>query len=214
MVHETISPDGLPVRGAHRRNPYQYLMSGPQFDALLTRLALRRAESVWRNHHISPERAPHGVYPRPHMAFVLLDATAGPWVPNEDAVLAAVTLGERGHDFLPYAAAKAAGHRRTGHNWGTAVLVDPHLCGDGGFRHGHSAEVRGQIVGASSQSPDQDLHEAAALATDFVQALSELHQAWERRTGPGEWFTTDGLSGTEPVAMTGWFPTPEPRPAP
>jgi len=139
------------------------------------------------------------------MAFVLMDATSGPWAPNEDAVLAAVTLGERGQDFLPYAAAKAAGHRRLGHNWGTAVLTAPHLCGTGGFRYGHSADVRGQIVGASGQSPDQDLYEAAALAADFVQALAELHLAWEERTGPGEWFTRADGPSREIDSMTGWF---------
>ncbi|MGI5402906.1 hypothetical protein ACQEVG_26335 [Streptomyces sp. CA-135486] len=205
--HETISPDGLPVRAAHRRNPYEYLMNGQQLDELLTRLGQRRAASIWRNRTVAAERAPRDVYPRPCMAFVLMDPTAGPWVSNADAVLGVITVGEGGSTFLPYAAAKAAGHRRLGRNYGEAVLVDPHLCGDGNFRYGHSARVRGQIVGSSSQTPDQDLYEAAALATDLVNELAELHLAWEERTGPGEWFTGDGRPGAEYSAMVEWFPS-------
>ncbi|MCX5560842.1 hypothetical protein [Streptomyces sp. NBC_00038] len=104
-------------------------------------------------------------------------------------MLAAVTIGPDGHRFLPNAAAKAAGHRRLGRNYGEAVLVDPHLCGSGGFRYGHSAEVRGVIVGASSQSPDQDLFEAGQLARDFVNAIAAHHLSWEESRGPGDWFS-------------------------
>ncbi|MFD7031445.1 hypothetical protein ACFWAR_25800 [Streptomyces sp. NPDC059917] len=192
-----------PVHAAHRHNPYAYLMSGPQLDALLTRLGRRRAASVRRGGAVPPERAPRGVYPRPDMAFVVMDPTAGPWVPTEDAVLATITVGRGGSAFVPYAAAKAAGHRRLGRNYGEAVLVDPHLCGTGAFRYGHSAEVRGLIVGASGQSPDQDLYEAGALAIDLIAAIAELHLAWEERVGPGEWFTPDGLPPAERPAVPG-----------
>ncbi|MFC7219427.1 hypothetical protein ACFQLX_14790 [Streptomyces polyrhachis] len=204
--HEVISPEGLVVRAAHRHNPYGYLLGGDQLDELLVRLGLRRAASIWRNHTVAAERAPREVYPRPCMAFVLLDPTAGLWKPSAEAVLGVVTVGDNGSDFLANAAAKAAGHRRLGRNYGEAVLVDPHLCGDGAFRYGHSARVRGQIVGASSQSPDQDLFEAAALATDLVNSLGELHLAWEERGDPCVWFAGDGCPAPEYRAMVDWFP--------
>ena len=205
-LREAVSPDGLPVRAAHRRNPYGYLMSGDQFDELLLNLGLRRAASISRNHSAHAERAPRGVYERACMGFVVLDPTVGPWVPDTEAVMAVITVGEDGAGFLPNAAAKAAGHRRLGRNYGEAVLVDPHLCGDGNFRFGHSAEVRGVIVGSSSQTTDQDLHEAAALAADLVAALGESHLAWQERVGPGEWLAEDGSPGAVYRGMIGWFP--------
>ncbi|MFE4960855.1 hypothetical protein ACFRCW_44840 [Streptomyces sp. NPDC056653] len=192
MASQPQTQEPAPVRAEHRHNPYAYLVSDQQLDELLTRLGRRRAASVRRNQAVAAERAPREVYPRPGMAFVVMDPTAGPWVPNEEAVLATITVGEGGAAFLPYATAKAAGHRRLGRNYGEAVLVDPHLCGGGNFRYGHSAEVRGLIVGASGQTPDQDLYEAGTLATDLIAAITELHLAWEERVGPGEWFTPDG----------------------
>lgn len=204
---EAVSQNGLLVRVAHRRNPYQYLMNAEEFDELLLSLALRRAESIWRNHTAATDRAPRGVYERACMAFVMMDPTVGTWVPDPEAVLAVLTVGQLGWEFLPNAAAKAAGHRRLGRNYGEAVLVDPHLCGDGNFRFGHSAQVRGQIVGSSSQTTDQDLHEAAALAADFVTAVTDRHMAWQERVGPGEWLDSDDSPGEVYRAMIDWFPT-------
>ena len=203
---EALSPDGLSVRVAHRRNPYEYLMGAEQFDELLLELGLRRASSIWRNHTADARRAPRGVYERACMGFVLLDPTVGPWVPDVDAVLGVITVGEGAAAFLPNAAAKAAGHRRLGRNYGEAVLADPHLCGGGNFRYGHSAQVRGQIVGASSQYTDQDLYEAAALAADLVGAIAERHLAWEERVGPGEWLAHDDDPAPVYREMIGWFP--------
>ncbi|MCX5192662.1 hypothetical protein OOK31_01935 [Streptomyces sp. NBC_00249] len=208
----TISPEGLEVQVAHRRNPYAYMLTGAELDALLLEVALRRAGSVWRHHTADERDAPRGAYPRPAMGFVLLDATAGPWTPNEEAVLGVIALGDGGHAFLPNAAAKAGAHRRLGRNNGEAVHVDPHLLGTGGFRYGHSAEVRGQIVGASSQGTDQDLYEAALLAGEFVDAVNSRHRAWEQRVGPGDWASPDERPAPEYRAMTDWF-TPAPSPA-
>ncbi|MEU5211819.1 hypothetical protein [Streptomyces sp. NPDC020742] len=201
---ETVSPEGLEVRVAHRQNPYAYLLTGAQLDDLLLELGLRRAASIWHN-HAEAACAPRGAYPRPMMGFVLMDATAGPWVPNDSAVLAVITIGDRGHEFLPNAAAKAGGHRRLGHNNGEAVHLDPHRLGTGSFRYGHSAEVRGQIVGASAQTTDQDLYEAGRLAADFVDAIGDRHRAWERRHGPGDWLSNDDTPAPEYRAMTDWY---------
>lgn len=201
---ETVSPDGLKVHVAHRRNPYAYLLTDDQLDVLLLELGLQRAAAIWRN-HTAGERAPRGAYPRPMMGFVLMDATAGPWVPNDSAVLGVVVIGDRGHEYLPNAAAKAGCHRRLGRNNGEAVHVDPHRLGTGSFRYGHSAEVRGQIVGASSQSPDQDLHEAGRLAADFVAAIGERHLAWEHRRGPEDWLSPDNAPAPEYRAMLDWY---------
>ena len=74
---EALSPDGLRVRAARRRNPYGYLMSAEQFDDLLLSLGMRRAESIWRNHTADAHRATRGVYARACMGFVMLDPTVG-----------------------------------------------------------------------------------------------------------------------------------------
>lgn len=202
---EATSPEGLIVRAASRRNPYRYLLSDHELDELLVQLGLRRASSIWLNHTSIERPGARGIYGRPCMGFVLMDPTVDVRVPSADAVLGAITVGNEGSAFLPNAAAKAAGHRRLGRNYGEAVLVDPHLCGDGNFRYGHSACVRGQIVGSSSQTTDQDLYEAAALATDFVDAINARHDAWVQRQGPGEWLSEDGAPADEYRDMVSWF---------
>lgn len=204
---ETVSPDGLRVRVGHHHNPYRYLLEDTEFDGLLLQLGLLRAASIWRNHTVAPESAPRGVYGRACMAFVLMDPTADPWVPNEEAVLAAVVVGEDGAAFLPNAAAKAGGHRRLGRNFGEAVLVDPHRCGDGHFRYGHSAEMRGVIVGSSAQNTDQDLFEAAGLAKDFIDAIAERHLTWQERVGSGEWLSGEDEPAEQHRTMVTWFST-------
>ncbi|MET9319095.1 hypothetical protein ABZX75_02700 [Streptomyces sp. NPDC003038] len=201
----TVSPEGLAVQVAHRHNPYAYMLTGEQLDVLLLDVGLRRAASIWLNHTTDEQHAPRGAYPRPLMGFVLMDATADPWIPHEEAVLGVIAIGDRGHACLPNAAAKAAAHRRLGRNNGEAVHVDPHLLGTGGFRYGHSAEVRGQIVGASSQSTDQDLYEAARLAADFVDAVNGRHHTWERQRGPGDWASPDDEPALAYRTMTDWF---------
>jgi hypothetical protein len=205
VVTVAKSPDGLQVSVGHHHNPYRYLLDDDQLDALLVELGLRRAASIWRNHTVAADRAPRGVYGRACMAFVLMDPTAGPWVANEQAVLAAIVIGDEGERFLPNAAAKAGGHRRLGRNYGEAVHVDSHLCGSGHFRYGHSAEVRGVIVGSSSQTTDQDLFEAGALARDFVDAITDRHLAWQEGVGPGEWLSAEDSPGDEHVGMIRWL---------
>ncbi|MGW7365907.1 hypothetical protein ACWGI8_21325 [Streptomyces sp. NPDC054841] len=44
-------------------------------------------------------------------------------------------------------------------------------------------------MGASSQSTDQDLFEAGALASDLIDAIAGRHLAWEESVGPGDWFS-------------------------
>lgn len=210
MTAETVSPDGLEVRVAHRVNPYRYMLGDSQLDDILLRLGLRRAASIWEN-HAGPAPAPRGPYPNPFMGFVLMDATAAGWTPNEHAVLAAVTIGDRGHEFLANAAAKAGAHRRCGHNNGESVLIDPHRLASGGFRYGHSASVRGQIAAASGQNTDQDLFEAAQLAIDFVDTITEHHLRWEKTNGPGEWLRSDGRPADEYRKMVAWFPRHTPH---
>ncbi|WP_105971128.1 hypothetical protein [Streptomyces geranii] len=205
MVKETVSPEGLRVRVGHHHNPYGYLLGDDELDALLLDLGLRRAASIRAGHEAVGDSAPRGVYGRPCMAFVLMDPTAGPWVSNEQAVMAAVVVGDDGARFLPNAAAKAGGHRRLGRNYGEAVLVDTHLCGTGHFRYGHSAEVRGVVVGSSAQTTDQDLFEAGALAKDFVDAITERHLVWQVKTGPGEWLGSEDVPGDEHRALVSWF---------
>ncbi|GAA3011837.1 hypothetical protein [Actinokineospora diospyrosa] len=183
-TQDAVSPQGLAVRARHRRNPYTYMLDDTRFAEVLLAAGLRRAESIALGHGTD---GPRGRYPRPCMAFVILDPTAHAWEPDHEAVLAALTIGDGALPFLPNAAAKASGHRRTHRNHGEAALVDHHLLGTGNFRYGHSANVRGLIIGASSQTADQDLYEAAALATDLVEALLTHHRTWEHQVGAGRW---------------------------
>jgi hypothetical protein len=175
VTARAVSPEGLKVQVAHRRNPYRYMLTDEQLEDILLSLALRRAGSIWEN-HTAADLAPRGQYPQPFMGFV-----------------------------LPNAAAKAGTHRRFGHNNGEAVLVDQHRLGTGGFRYGHSANVRGQIAAASAQNTDQDLFEAAQLAGDFVDVITERHLGWEKQHGPGEWLSADSEPADEYREMVAWY---------
>ncbi|OII67089.1 hypothetical protein BJP39_07350 [Streptomyces sp. CC77] len=194
------------VCAAIRRNPYGYMLDDAGLRALLTALGERQAASIARNHAAPAGEAPRGPYPRPAMGFVVLDPTAEPGADPADLVLGAVTVGDDARRFLPKAAAKAAAHRRLGGSNGTAVHTDPHLLGSDAFRYGHSAEVRGVVVAASSQSPDQDLYEASRLAADLVEAIGARHREYERQEGERDWLAATDEPPARYVEMTAWFP--------
>ncbi|MFD7920624.1 hypothetical protein ACFV3R_15535 [Streptomyces sp. NPDC059740] len=198
--------EGLRVRVAVRRNPYPHLLGDGDFSDLLSELGARRAASIRENHRAAAGQAPRGPYPRPAMGFVVLDPTADAWVPHAEAVMAAVTVGEDARQYLPRAAAKAATHRRLGRNNGEAVHTDPHLLTAGDFRYGHSAEVRGLIVAASSQTPDQDLYEASRLASDLVEEIGLRYRRFEWRHGETDWFSAADEPGRTFGGMVDWFP--------
>ncbi|MFF7367587.1 hypothetical protein [Streptomyces tricolor] len=202
----TSTAGTLRVEAAVRRNPYRYMLTDTELTDLLTDLGRRRAESVLRNHAAPEGEAPRGPYPRPAMGFVVLDPTAEPGAAPADAVLGALTVGDDARRFLPKAAAKAAAHRRLGGNNGVSVHTDPHLLGTGAFRYGHSAEVRGLIVAASSQTTDQDLYEASRLAAELVEELGARHRAYEWRRGETDWLSPAGDVPPEYAAMVSWFP--------
>lgn len=196
-----VSDGGTAVRVVVRANPYRHLLDDAQFGQLLLRLGFNRATSIEVNHRSSAATAPRGTYGRACLGMVMMDPTVGLWVTNTEAVMAALIIGHGGEDFLTNAAAKAGGHRRIGRNYGEAALVDPQLIGEGGFRHGHSVNVRGVIVGASAQTPDQDLYEATSLATEFVEAIQELCRTWGAGAGPGDWYSAEDRPAAEPQEM-------------
>lgn len=194
------------VQAAVRRNPYRYMLDDAELTELLSDLGHRRAESILRNHTADPGKAPRGPYPRPAMGFVILDPTADVQAGHADAVLGAITVGDQARQFLPKAAAKAAAHRRLGRNNGTSVHTDPHLLGTGAFRYGHSAEVRGLIVAASSQATDQDLYEASRLAAELVEEIAARHRDYEWRRGETDWLSSDDQPLALHNEMISWFP--------
>ncbi|MYT94001.1 hypothetical protein GTY40_23570 [Streptomyces sp. SID8359] len=196
----------LRVQAAVHHNPYAYMLGEAELVALLSELGRRRAESILRNHTAAEGQAPRGPYPRPAMGFVILDPTADARADDTEAVLGAITVGEQARQFLPKAAAKAAAHRRLGHDNGTSVHTDPHLLGTGAFRYGHSAEVRGVIAAASSQSTDQDLYEASRLAAEFAEGIAARHQEFEWRLGETDWLSPDDLPLARYSEMVAWFP--------
>lgn len=194
------------VQAAVRRNPYRYMLDDVELTELLSDLGHRRAESILRNHTADLGKAPRGPYPRPAMGFVILDPTADAQAGHADAVLGAITVGDQARQFLPKAAAKAAAHRRLGRNNGTSVHTDPHLLGTGAFRYGHSAEVRGLIVAASSQTTDQDLYEASRLAAELVEEIAARHRDYEWRRGERDWLSSDDQPLALHNEMINWFP--------
>ncbi|MEU6669552.1 hypothetical protein [Streptomyces sp. NPDC046727] len=204
----TSTAGTLRVEAAVRRNPYAYMLTDEELTELLAELGRRRAESVRRNHEAPEGEAPRGPYPRPAMGFVVLDPTADAGTAPADAVLGALTIGDDARRFLPKAAAKAVAHRRLGGDNGTSVHTDPHLLGTGAFRYGHSAEVRGLIVAASSQTTDQDLYEASRLAAELVEELGARHRAHEWERGEADWLTGTGETPKEYQEMVSWFPEP------
>ncbi|MFE9359242.1 hypothetical protein [Streptomyces olivaceoviridis] len=204
----TSTAGTLRVEAAVRRNPYTYMLTDGELTTLLADLGRRRAESILRNHTAPEGRAPRGPYPRPAMGFVVLDPTAEAGAAPADAVLGAITVGDEARRFLPKAAAKAAAHRRLGGDNGTPVHTDPHLLGTGAFRYGHSAEVRGLIVAASSQTTDQDLYEASRLAAELVEELGARHRAYEWSQGETDWLNGTGEVPDVYAEMVSWFPGP------
>ncbi|MFD4503171.1 hypothetical protein [Streptomyces sp. NPDC058457] len=96
--------------------------------------------------------------------------------------------------------------RSLGHNNGTSVHTDPHLLGTGAFRYGHSAEVRGVIVAASSRSTDQDLYEASRLAAELVEEIAARHHEYEWRHGETDWLSPDEQPSALYNEMLAWFP--------
>ncbi|GHA09435.1 hypothetical protein GCM10010345_12440 [Streptomyces canarius] len=204
----TSTAGTLRVEAAVRRNPYTYMLTDGELTTLLADLGRRRAESILRNHTAPEGKAPRGPYPRPAMGFVVLDPTAEAGTAPADAVLGAITVGDEARRFLPKAAAKAAAHRRLGGDNGTPVHTDPHLLGTGAFRYGHSAEVRGLIVAASSQTTDQDLYEASRLAAELVEELGARHRAYEWSQGETDWLTGTGEVPDVYAEMVSWFPGP------
>ncbi|WP_231607978.1 hypothetical protein [Streptacidiphilus albus] len=182
------------------------MLNDAELTDILSKLGTRRAESILRNHTAAPGKAPRGPYPRPAMGFVILDPTADVRVGHADAVLGAVTVGDHAGQFLPKAAAKAAAHRRLGHNNGTSLHTDPHLLGTGAFRYGHSAEVRGLIVAASSQTTDQDLYEASRLAAELVEEIAARHRDYEWSRGETDWLSPDDQPMELHNQMVSWFP--------
>lgn len=199
-------PNSLRVQAAVHRNPYRYMLDDAELTAMLASVGSRRAESILRNCATASGDAPRGPYPRLAMGFIILDPTADPYVSHADAVLGAVAIGDEARSFLPKAAAKAAAHRRLGHANGVAVHADPHLLGNGSFRYGHSTEIRGLIVAASSQTPDQDLFEASRLASDLIEELTNRHHDYEWRCGETDWLSPDSTVPAEYTKMVAWFP--------
>ncbi|MDJ0465863.1 hypothetical protein [Streptomyces sp. H27-C3] len=185
------------------------MLNDTELTVLLRDLGRRRAQNILRNFTAAPGEAPRGPYPRPAMGFVILDPTVDARVGHADAVLGAITIGRQARQFLPKAAAKAAAHRRLGHNNGVSVHTDPHLLGSGAFRYGHSAEVRGLVVAASSQATDQDLFEASRLATELVEELTTQHIAYEWQHGERDWLSPDDRPLALYNEMITWFPDSE-----
>ncbi|WP_405461841.1 hypothetical protein OG786_30065 [Streptomyces sp. NBC_00101] len=198
--------DTLHVQAAVHRNPYAYMLTDAELTEVLASLGRRRAKSILRSRTAAPGEAPRGPYPRPAMGFVILDPTLDVQTDAASSVLGAVTVGDQARGFLPKAAAKAAAHRRTGHNNGSSVHTDPHLLGTGAFRYGHSAEVRGLIVAASSQTTDQDLFEASRLAAEFIEEIAAHHRAYEWRQGETDWLSPDDQPLDLYNEMVSFFP--------
>ncbi|ALO98850.1 hypothetical protein SHL15_7869 [Streptomyces hygroscopicus subsp. limoneus] len=90
------------------------------------------------------------------------------------------------------------------------MRTDPHPIGTGAFRYGHSAQVRGLIVAASSQTTDQDLYEASRLAAELVEELRDRHRAYEWSQDETDWLTGIGEVPVVYLAMVSWFPAPAP----
>jgi hypothetical protein len=166
------------------RNPWGETISDDELYELICEAAVKRADSIAREFD-------NAEYPRDSMGFIILDPTAPMSRPSEDCVLAIITIGPNGADFVPNAAAKAFEHRDSGVECGVLVYTQPHRLADGDFRYGFSVCVDGTYVGGSGLSEVQDRREGTKLAADFNYGVGAARKLWTDAVGSGHWFDAE-----------------------
>jgi hypothetical protein len=164
------------------RHPYPQTIPNNEFDALLAELSDRISQDIDRNHAA-------GKYRSGSLGLCILDPTLATTIASAESVLALVTMGDEGRDFLPNAVAKACETRDFGVNCGTLVFAQPQRLADGQFRWGHSAIVDGTIVGASGQVGIQDRALSEQFASDFNVEVNLRRMRWAEQGRSGyQWF--------------------------
>lgn len=165
-------------------NPYGETIAGTEFEALLERVAVARADDIEQRHR-------SGEYERDRMAFALLDPTAAPSVAADDIVLATVLIGEEADFFAPNALAKAFCLRDHGADGMVVIASENHRAADGSFRFGGAVDIAGTVVGGSGQTPLQDRHQSTLFAADFNYQVATAREAWEQEHGWGRWYLNE-----------------------
>jgi hypothetical protein len=193
--HAGTEPTSVRVKVVVYNRPWSpSTFTADNYDDLLGRCARETAERI-----AARARQGRNGYPRNSFAAILMDPTVGLDVAAEDALLAVISIGDEGDDFVPNAVAKAFDGRRLflssggDGNVGTAVHTASHLIPDGGFRYGHGSKD----FGGSGLSESMDWREAARLYHNLIAGVDAAREEWEEAAGPGRWFSNDDSPGTE-----------------
>ncbi len=177
------------------RNPYDEMITNEDLVRILYIIARGRAEDIFKR-WIDGEYEPDSVQTPPSFGVVIMDPTAPMQVPSIDAVLAIITIGLKGLDYVPNAAAKAYAPREKGADTGELLYAHTHRMGTGDFRWGHGAIVDGTSVGGSGLSERQDRVQAGHFAVDFNHMVAEAIELWEEEHAEERgWFTNNNEPG-------------------
>ncbi len=161
-------------------NPYPHIFPSDTFDRLIHTIG-EGIQGIVESRHMS------GEFKRPSLGMCLINP-AKPARRGTEGVLALITIGPEGPDYLANAVAKAVTHHNTGQDCGIAAYVEPYRLPDGSFCYGHSAEVAGTIAGASALSEAQDRLMATILAAEFNYTVTAAHEEFKKQHPEFKWF--------------------------
>jgi hypothetical protein len=161
----------LEVRIRLYRNPWEHTVPNDELVSIIDRVAKSRAVEVQKHFE-------SGEYKRNSMAIVILDPTAPIWKPSAETLLATISIGPDGNDYVVNAIAKAVEHRDKGQLAGYGAYVDLTQTEDGDFTYGYSTQVDNTIGGASGATELQDSSQAGHALVSFNFYIRQARKAW------------------------------------
>lgn len=186
------------VHVRHLTNPYPHTFPDDTFHDMLVDIAEDRAADIEQRHA-------DGEYSRDSMGFVLMNPTAAISTPSMQAILAVISVGPTGKDFIPNALAKAVSTRDRGVECGAQVYSLPHMLPDGSFRYGYAAVVDGTIDGGSGLTEYQDRYQGTLLAADYNLRTADARKIWSEEQGPGRWYNNQNEPGERFAVFLEWL---------
>lgn len=173
----------LPVEVALIRNPWAQTVPDERLMDLLVHAAQQGAAKLEKwiaKGKAAPDRNSFGA--------VILDPTR----PRGDAtlqdrILAVITIGDLGDQYVPNGAAKADAHDRHGVPNGILVQSRNHCLGDDDFAWAGSVEYQGAIGAGSGLSAKQDAKLMLRMLRIAIDGVREIREIWleERRADGG-----------------------------
>jgi hypothetical protein len=163
------------------QNPWDHTIPNEELFEIFTRIAKTRAGHVER-------KFGEGEWYSNNLGLAFLNPAAPMWQPTPETLLATLSIGPRGDEYVVNGIAKASEHRDHGVPAGYGVYMDLAMSRDGDFCWGYSTKVDGMIVGASGQTERQDACEAGHAAVTLLYLLHEARATWKEQRDEPNWF--------------------------